>query len=93
MQPLSGIGAACAEATADTLVFAPGVLVRIWRNVMLLLSFMYYMSNRLVRCRWLGATAWTQPRRLNQGALIGVDKPKHAVSFYKGLDFVVLCSQ
>ena len=47
MKPLSEIGAACAEATAHTLVFAPEVLVLIWRNVMLLLLFMYYLSNRL----------------------------------------------
>ena len=47
MQPLSGIGAACSEATAHTLVFATGVPVRIWRNVMLFLLFMYYLSNRL----------------------------------------------
>ena len=47
MKPLSGLGAACAEATAHTLVFAPEVLVRIWRNVMLFSLFMYYLSNRL----------------------------------------------
>ena len=47
MKPLSGIGVACAKATAHTLVLAPEVLVRIWRNVMLLLLFMYYLSNRL----------------------------------------------
>ena len=47
MKPFSGIGVACAEATAHTLVFAPEVLVRIWRNVMLFLLFMYYVSNRL----------------------------------------------
>ena len=47
MKPLSGIGAACTEATAHKLVFAPEVLVRIGRNVMLLLLFLYYLSNRL----------------------------------------------
>ena len=52
MKPLSGIGAACADATAHTLVFAPGVLMGIWRYVMLLLLFVYYLSNRLDVVDW-----------------------------------------